>query len=468
MVTLPAAYTTQQAMGGTWTSNGQLMQLGEDVPDLRWPNSTAVYDRMRKDGKCASVLRATTLPIRATAWHVVDSPDVRPEVATFVRNQLGLAEEGDTRRRRRGQGISWDRALQHALLMLPFGHMFFEPVFALAPPGPNDQLPPGRYAHLSRLAPILPRTVAGFDIDDTGDLTSITQQGYVQGGRLATRTIARAQLLPVINDREGSDWAGTSILRAAYKHWYMKDQLERLAMMIVERNGMGVPTAEYSVDQDENKTLRALSAFRAGDMSGAAFPTGANFQLTGVTGSTVDPLPHITYHGQEIARSVLAMFLDLGHDSGARSLGDTFVDFFTLAVNAVIADLEETFTEGLSRLIVSLNFGDSEAYPEIVADEITPQAPMTAESIAGLVQAGVITTDPSLEGFVRHTFGMPPATPTDDDSQPPPEPAENTIDIKGGGGGGSSMSGAVPGTLAERQTRLAMLRERVGLRRRGR
>jgi hypothetical protein len=464
MVNLPAPLTTQQAMGGTWSASGQLQQLSEDNPDLRWPNSTYVYDRMRKDGKCASVLRAASLPIRKTGWHVVDSPDVRPEVATFVRNELGLVEQGDTRRRRRGQGVSWDDVLRHALLMLPFGHMFFEPVYQLGQPGPNDTLPAGmQVAHLSRLAPILPRTITGFDLDDTGDLISIQQSASIQNGQYKTVTIPRALLLPVINDQEGSDWAGQSILRAAYKHWFMKDQLERLGLMIVERNGMGVPVAEYGPDHDRNQTLRALNAFRAGDMAGALFPQGANPQLLGVTGQTVDPMPQLAYHGQEIARSVLAMFLDLGHDNGARSLGETFVDFFTLAINAVIAHLEETFTEQLARSLVELNFGEDEAYPEIIADEITPQAPLTAEAIGTLLTAGAITADPSLEGFVRHTFGMPPVSPAEQEAAPAEvETVQDTIPVAAGK---SSMSGE---TLDMRRTRLAMLRQRVGLRRRGR
>lgn len=466
MVTLPANLTTQQATGGTWSAGGQLQQLSEDVPELRWPFSVAVYDRMRKDGKCASVLRASKLPVRSTGWHVVDSPDVRTEVVTFCRNELGLNEQGDSRRRRRGQGIVWDHLLRHALLSLDFGHMFFEPVYQLGPPGPNDTLPAGNYAHLARMQPILPRTITGFNLDRLGDLVSIAQSTVGDSGRYTTVTLSRQLILPVINDQEGSDWSGTSLLRSAYKHWFMKDQLERLAMSIVERNGMGIPSAEYGPDMDRQETLRLLTAARAGDLSGAAFPTGANFRLVGVEGQTVDPLPHIAYHGQEIARSVLAMFLDLGHDNGARALGDTFVDFFTIAVNAVIAHLEEVFTEGLVRDLVGLNFGDDEPYPEIKADSITPQAPLTAEAIAGMVSAGVITPDDSLQAFVRHTFGMPPATP-DADEQPAgsPQPVGDTIDIPAGGGGGSHMSGE---TLDQRRSRLAVMRERLGLRRRGR
>lgn len=468
----PAALTRQQSAGGTWSSQGFVQELSEDSPDLRWPGSVIVYDRMRKDGKCASVLRASSMPIRGTGWHVVDSPDIRPEVLDFVRTNLGLVEAGDSRRRRRGQGVSWDMVLRHALLALPFGHMFFEPVYTLQPPAPGSTLPPGVYAHLGKLAPILPRTIAGFDIDASGDLASISQQVF-NDGKATTVTIGRDRLVPVINDREGSDWTGQSILRAAYKHWFMKDQLERLGVMIVERNGMGIPSAEHGPDGDREANMRAMGQVRAGDMSGISMPAGSNFRLVGVDGQTVDPMPQLAYHGQEIARSVLAMFLDLGHDNGARSLGDTFVDFFTIALNAVIADLEETFTEDVVRPLVELNFGPDEAYPEVAADSITPQAPLTAEAIATLVTAGVVHPDEPLEAFTRKQFGMPPSDPAEapGGEQAPPAPVEDTIAIPvGGGSSHSAPRPAVVGrveTVDETAGRLARMRAAVA-RRRGR
>jgi hypothetical protein len=43
----------------------------EQTPELRWPLSVFVYDRMRRqDAQAASVLRAVTLPVRRTAWSI--------------------------------------------------------------------------------------------------------------------------------------------------------------------------------------------------------------------------------------------------------------------------------------------------------------------------------------------------------------------------------------------------------------
>lgn len=436
-----------------------VQQLAEYVPELRWPNSAQVFNRMRNDVSCSAVLRAFTLPVTGTSWHVVKSPDVRPEVGGLVRNSVGLVEDGDSRARRRGQGISWDGALNEALLYLAFGHMFMEPVFNIGPPGPNDiGLPPGQYAHLARLAPVLPLTIQGMDIDAAGELVNVQQMASAPNGRMQTIDLDATKLIRFVNQKEGSDWTGRSVLREAYKSWFLKDQLERLASMIVERNGMGVPKVTYTMDQDKNQANRLASSFRAGEFSGMALPQGMDFALEGVTGQTVDPLPLIMYHSQAISRSVLAMFLDMGHDTGARALGETFVDFFTLALNSILAQLSEIFTEQVSRLIVQINFGEDEPYPEIAADPIKAQSPLTAEALGQLVTAGVVTMDETTQNFVRQMYGMPPMAPVDPDA-PEPQAPDDTIDVPTGGS--SSHSEPLPAA----ENRLARMRAAVGRRR---
>jgi hypothetical protein len=428
--------TTQRSSGGSVSYNGQVSQIDEYVPELFWPNSNRIYTRMRRDAKCASVLRAMTLPIQGTQWHVVDSDDVRPEVSQFVRTNLGLFESGQSRRRPRGIGISWDEFLRMSLLDLVFGHMFFERVYAIAQPTNEDQgLPPkpGGYAYLSRMAPILPLTITGINIDNSGELASVKQ--WVQSSQdqpSAEVTIPAQFLLAFINEREGSDWTGQSVLRAAYKNWYIKDQLERLSAMITERNGMGLPVYKYGQDGDRQEAMRAATAARAGEQSGIALPVADDFKLLGVEGTLVDPLPLLVYHNQEIGKSLNAMFLDLGHDAGARNLGETFVDFFTLGINSIISDIEETMTEHLSRDLVELNFGTDEPYPEIMADDITPQASLTEQGLALLVQAGIIQPDEALQSFTRDHFGLPPTNPEGAE----PETDLNIIPVAGGGGGG--------------------------------
>ena len=62
----------------------------ESNPDLQWPASIDVFDRMRReDSQVKSVLKAVTLPILRTGWSL-DPTGVRPEVLQVVAEDLGL------------------------------------------------------------------------------------------------------------------------------------------------------------------------------------------------------------------------------------------------------------------------------------------------------------------------------------------------------------------------------------------
>lgn len=376
--------------------------------DLRFPASAVIYDRMRReDGQVGSVLRAITLPILGTRWRLVGD-DVRPEVMAFLEAELGLNATGTGRTRRRRQGIVWRDHLREALLALPFGFMPFEQVYDVdvAAPGLEDPANPGRlYAHLRKLAPRLPRTIEEVRVARDGGLAGIVQTGTRTGVDPRGTLIPVDRLVMYVNDREGAEWTGSSVLRSAFKHWLIKDSLIRLGAQIVERNGMGIPIVTYDDPSLEHKALALARNLRAGATAGGAIATGMSVSIVGVAGSTADELPRVKYHDEAIGRSLLAMFLNLGHDNGARALGDTFVGIFRNALGAVIANVEETATEHIVRDLVELNYGPDEPYPMLVADSLSEE--LTAESLKALTEAGVITPDRDLEGHVRTRYGLP-------------------------------------------------------------
>lgn len=419
-------------LGGTW----------EETPELTWPADVAVYDKMgRTDGQVAAVFRAITLPILAANWHL-GTEGVDPRVVAFVAAELGLTPNRAAVARRRRHGIVWRDYLRHALLCLRYGHMPFEVVHQVDAPGADlagiAGLPP-LVAHLRKLAPRMPRSLSAIDVAPDGGLVGIRQLVTVPAGRdsrapawsaswsastVEERPIPVAWLVMHTNDREGGDWRGTSILRASYKNWLIKDQLLRLGPMAVERNGMGLPVVTFD-DQaggSEHKALELARAARAGEDAGAALPAGYTLQLMGVTGSTKDELPLIHYHDQQIGKNTLAMFLDLGHDNGARSLGDTFVDFFALAQNAVADEHAETATEHVVRDLVALNFGDDEPYPPVLHDEISAEAALRPADLAALVAAGVVLPDDDLDAEIRRRFRLPAPNPVDVDVPAGPVP----------------------------------------------
>ncbi len=396
------------------TSWWQVGDVEEQTPELRWPLSVRVYDAMRRqDAQAASVLRAVTLPVRRTTWRVEPGP-ARPEVARLVAEDLGLplvGEQPPPAPRTRDR-FSWSEHLQHALLMLVYGHMFFEQVYRL-----DEQ---GR-ARLRKLAPRMPRTLAAINVAADGGLVSIDQ--WVDQLSAAARntnmtvTIPVGRLVAYVHDREGGNWHGSSLLRPAYKHWLIKDRLLRVQAQTIERNGMGVPTYEGADGEDDlSKGLALAKSYRSGEAAGAAVPYGAKLRLLGVEGALPDANTAIRYHDEQIARAVLAHFLNLGTQTGSWALGTTFADFFTLSLQTLAQQVADVATQHIVEDIVDLNFGETEPAPRVVFEEIGSRQSATAQAIKMLTDAGVLLPNRELEEAVRQQFGLPP--------KGPPSPAD--------------------------------------------
>lgn len=386
---------------------GFMVEGLEANPDLMFPASAVVYDRMRReDGQVGAVRRAITNPLVAARRTLVGD-DVRPEVLAFVTNELGLNVD-KTRARRRREGIVYREHVREAILALWFGFLPFEQTYTVGPaaPGLEDPAAPGRlYAHLRKLAPRMPRTLEEIRVQRDGGLAGIVQTALPGSGDPRGTFIPVDRLVMYVSEKEGADWTGNSLLRSAYKHWLIKDALIRLGAQIVERNGMGIPIVEYDDPSKRSAALALAKSLRAGAEAGGAMPQGLKVNIVGVSGSTADELPRVKYHDEAIGRSLLAMFLNLGHDNGARSLGETFVNLFRDSGNTLLDWLDEVATEHVIRDLVELNYGPDEPYPVLVSESLTEQA--TAEALKALAEAGLITPDRDLEADVRRRYGLP-------------------------------------------------------------
>lgn len=387
----------------------------ETTPELMWPHCIPVYDAMRRtDGQVAGMLRAQTLPILAANWDL-DTEGVREEVVNLVRSEIGLSEGKQARRRRRREGIVWKEHLKNALLCLPFGHMAFEQVYQVGPPTPGQENigMDGTVVHLRKLSPRMPGTLTEIRVARDGGLAGVSQLPIeLSPGQYQEVFIPVDRLVFYSLDREGADWTGTSVLRPAYKHWFIKDMLLKISAQVIERNGMGVPVMTYNDAQPgatRSEAIQVVSEFKAGASAGVVKPEGTTFELVGVSGSTADALPLINLHDQSMTKSSLAMFLDLGHDSGARSLGDTFVDFFTDSLQAVADFIAETATEHIIRDLVELNYGPDEPYPILTPGDLANNKTVTATVLASLTSAGLITADGKLEEHLRSSLNLPAA-----------------------------------------------------------
>jgi hypothetical protein len=400
---------------------------------LKWPRSLAVYDQMLTESQVISVLRAVKLPIMATRWRI-DPSGARDEVTERVARSLGLTIVGQDEppKRRTAGRFSWRQHLNWALLSLRYGHMPFEQIYQVGADGKYD---------LKELSPRMPRRLRRINVDTDGQLVSIEQNPAFDNNGMPTGVgsiaIPSDRLVMYVNEQEPGDWIGRSLLRAAYKNYVIKDELLRIQAATIKRNGMGIPVYTGATAGEDLRTgLGIATRYRAGDNSGTALPFGARLELLGVQGVLPNAEPAIQYHDAQMARAVLAHFLNLGQQTGSWALGSAFQDFFVMSLQSVAQDICDTAQGHIVEDLVDVNYSIDENAPTLVFEPIGSQQPITAGILLALRQAGMLIPDRELEQHVRDLFQLPektvpsptnPAYPTD---ETPPVPAK---DLPAGG-----------------------------------
>lgn len=384
----------------------------EETPELRWPLAPWVYDRMRRqDSQVGGTLRAVQTPILRTQTRV-DGTGCRDEVTEFIASNLGLpivgAGDDDFTEHLRGRDrFSWTAHKRLALLMCPFGHSYFEQVYRY------DQ-DTGKF-RLRKLAPRLSKSIAQVNVARDGGLISIQQwdNGANSGGAVGGfsggfgKPIHVNRLVAYVLEREGGNWLGQSLLRSAYKNWLLKDRALRTWSQLIDRQGMGIPDYEAAPGETSlDAGLAIATEMRAGDNSGVARPTGSKLALLGVTGSLPDVDAFIRYQDEQIARSALGHFLNLGTQKdgqvGSYNLGSVLANTFNMSLQAIDDEVLDTANAHIVEDLVDINFGSTEPAPRLVDDAIG-----TSESELDRIreQAG-LTSDADLIRFLRTVPNM--------------------------------------------------------------
>ena len=407
MARLPSAPTTapgivDDSIGYNGRFAGILGDLYETVPDLLHPTSVQVYSQMRRDAQLTAILGALTLPVRRATWQI-SGAGCRPEVVALVADDLGLPVAGadDEPTGARVRGVKWRDHLRMALLRETYGYMPFAHRY---------EIRDGK-ARLMALAERMPQTWCDVTVDSDAQLVSAQQSLAI--GQRASQPIPASQLTWHVRDREGANWWGTSVLRPSYAPWLLKREMQRVHATSNRRFGMGVP--EYRPLPGTTPTpaqmaaaQAAVSSIRVGDQAGMVSIPGFQLLLNGITGSTPDTLAFIRWLDQQMSRTVLAGFLDLGETpNGSRALGAEFVDLFLLIEQTLAEDIAATETEQTVARIVEWNWGPDEPVPAVQVADVGSRREVTAEALQMLLTSGALSADPALEEWIRREYRLP-------------------------------------------------------------
>ncbi len=412
-----------RAGSGRSHTNGYL-QLEELNPRLRHPACHKVYDEMyRTDGDVHQVVQLTVNPITGGTWGTQPhgGDDATPE-------DVKIAE------------AAW-WALSEQMKPGLVGHLSeFLPVVFRSGFTPGEIVwKTVEFEGRTWLVPdtiglMLPRTIHRWK-QSYGKLTAIEQYLTTAPGRDDTGIVGDGGLVEVpAKDllyyrvgAEGDNWEGVSLLRPAYKHWYLKDHIERIDAIAQEREAVGVPVvyppAGASVKQldDMEEILRnmrtneqgyiIMPGMKAGE-KGTPDGSGWLIELLGFdrTGGGRDPMPSLNYHGLKIAAAFISEFMKLGQgESGARATAQVQADPFLASIEALAGRVEEVL-QRLVEMFVRYNFPGVERFPKIKMSKVdSTSLNQLADYVLKLTQVGALLPDKDLEEFLRARADMPPS-----------------------------------------------------------
>ena len=400
----PTAPTLEE-LGDTGTTMYGGMISGEEYNyDLSGLAKYTIYDKMRKgDATIAATLRVLKLPLRSANWYMepAGKDKLQQEQAEFIEYNL-----------KEGMNITWDDFLRQALLMIDYGVFVFEKVYD------NVIYKNKTYIGWRKFAPRHPRTIQAWKINDGKDdgIRQLTNNRN-------TVEIPMEKLLIFVNEKEGDNWEGISILRSAYKNWFFKDIFEQIDAMAFERQGLGVPyckTPAGANNKDKANAITIVKNLRANEKAYVVYPDGYEVGFLDMgAGKTRDPKNSIEYHNRQIALNVLAQFLMLGaNDKGSFALSKDQSSFFYDSLQAVAKNILDVINKYAIKQLVDINWPGTQDYPQLKVDDIGAiDKVQFATMINTLVGANIIKTDDDLDRYIRKELDLPEEQEKDSDDE---------------------------------------------------
>jgi phage gp29-like protein len=436
---------------GTILTQGLLSQSDYN-PDLSGVKRIKKYDEMRLgDATVRAALNIVKLPITSSKWTIsaVDDTPEEQKIKEFIQNQL-----------LKNPNFSWMQLLKQVLTFNDYGNSVFEKVFTYITEGEFKG-----YIGWEKFGHRMSKTIQRWTMSDgvSPGIEQMLPVGVLDPKTKKTKTmveIPKWKLLYFILDMEGSNYEGISILRPAYKHWYMKDTYYKIDAIASERQGLGVPIIKsppQARPADKIKARQIAKNMRANADAYADLPAGFTIEMLDMKANSIKDVQNmVLHHDRQIMKSVLGTFLELGSQggSGSYNLSEVLIEFFYQSEEYEARLIKEEFQKAINELI-DLNFGKREKYPSLEHGEFSAMSiEKMATALKTLVDGNLVIPDDKIEEKVRAAFHLPEIDHTIegrdelrakqiDQKVNPPEPTAGVILDKSGkpiGGNGNSKT----------------------------
>lgn len=396
----------------------------EFLPQLRGRKAVQVFREMSdNDPIVGALLFAIEKLLREIEWRV-EPASTKPkdkEAAEFVEQCMD------------DMSHTWDDLLSEILTMLPYGWAWHEIVYKKRI-GPWEKSGKTRSKYTDgkigwRKIPIRSQeTLLRWVFDDTGGVQAMVQMSPPDY-KTVVLPIEKCLLFRP-NTVKGNP-EGRSILRNAYRPWFMKKRLEEIEAIGAERDLAGMPVGRVPAKafsappgSPDAKMLEAfkkmVKAVRRDEQEGIVLPSEFDgdtksplydFELLSSGGTRqFDTSGIIGRYEQRILMTVLADFILVGHEgTGSYALHTDKSGLFRTSINSIAQLVADVFNRHAIPRLFAANGWRPDELPRIVPNDVDPP---DLTQLGGFMQqmaaAGMTWfPDSELEQFIRDAARLP-------------------------------------------------------------
>jgi len=324
----------------------------------------------------------------------------------------------------------WPSTLDEIFSMLPFGWGYFEKVFKIRR-GPRQKDPrfhsqynDGRIGW-AKWAPRAQESLNEWIYDDGSD--ELLGMSQIPSPDYQERRIPLDKALHFVTTSSKGNPEGRSLLRNAYRSWYMKVNIEDLEGIGIERDLAGYPTLYIPLEVFKQETDEAATAYNdflevitnirrdeaEGILLPAVFDANGNrlyeFKLLSSSGTRqFDTSRVINRYDTRIALTVMADFLLLGQQKqGSYALSDTKSKMFYQSLMSLLDNIAETINTQAVPELFELNGWERDELPYLAHGKAEPiNLEVLGNFLGRLTDMGMVLDD-RLENHLRGIADMP-------------------------------------------------------------
>lgn len=396
----------------------------EFLPQLRGRKAVAVYKEMSEnDPLVGALLFAVDRLLRNVEWTVEPAGKSKEDAQAAKLLETCMED----------MSHPWGDFISEVLSCLVYGWSWHEIVYKRRR-GPWERDSRSRskftddYIGWRKMPIRAQETLVRWVFDDTGDVKAMLQMAPPHYG--TTILPIDRSLLFRYKQAKGNP-EGISMLRNAYRPWYMKKRLEEFEAVGVERDLAGLPIvkvpAEFLRAKPGSEQAKIVDAFkkmvksvRRDEQEGIVFPVSYDqdtkqplysFELLTSGGSRSFNTDQIIRRYEErILMTVLSDFILVGHQgTGSYSMHVDKTGIFRTSLNSIAQMIADTLNRFAVPRLFSINGWKPDELPMIVPSDVdAPDLNQLATFMSAMSSTGITWfPDGDLENFIRDVARLP-------------------------------------------------------------